>query len=179
MTQAMTLRAGADVGRRDVDGRADQVEDLRDVAAGDALELAVGHLQRIARHAALGAAERNVDDGALPGHPGRQRLAVVEIDVRVVADAAFARAARVVVHDAVALEHPQVPVVHHDRHRDDDLAARVAQRLERVRVGMQDRGGAIDLFENVVERVAVNARRRARLEGGSDAAWRRRGAHCH
>ena len=105
MTQAMTLRAGADVGRRNVDGRADQVEDLGDVAAGDALELTVGHLQRIARDAALGAAERDVDDGALPGHPGGQRLAVVEIDVGVVADAALAGAARVVVDDPIALEH--------------------------------------------------------------------------
>src|SRR5438876_629879 len=56
-------RAGADVRGRDVDGRADQVENLRDVAARHALELAIRHCQWIARDATLGAPERDVDDG--------------------------------------------------------------------------------------------------------------------
>ena len=64
----------------------------------------------------------------------------------------------------------QVAVVHHDRQRHDDLPARMAQRLERVRVGVQHLRGAVDLLEHVVERVVVNARRRARFEGRSDAA---------
>ena len=52
--------------------------------------------------AALGAAERDVDQGALPGHPHRQRPDFVEVGRRVVAQAALGRAARDVVLDAVA-----------------------------------------------------------------------------
>ncbi len=54
--------------------------------------------------AALGAAKRDVDDRALPGHPHRQRLDFVEGDVGVVADAALGRAAVDVVLDPVAGE---------------------------------------------------------------------------
>jgi hypothetical protein len=96
--------AGAHVGCWNVDGRSDEIENLRNVAARDALEFPIGHFQRVAGNAALGTAERDVDDGALPGHPRRQRFAVVEVDAGVIADAAFARAARVVVDNAIALK---------------------------------------------------------------------------
>ena len=89
---------------------------LGGVAAGDALELAGGHLQRIADDAALGAAEREVDHRALPGHPRRERLHFVERDVQVEPDAALGRPARRVVEHAVAGEHLDLAVVHHDRH---------------------------------------------------------------
>src|SRR5262249_61202612 len=108
--------ACAYVGRGDVDCRADQVKDLRDVAASNTLQLALRQVRRIARHAALGATKRYVNDGAPPGHPRRKRLAVVEIDIRVITNAAFAGSARVVVDDAVAVEDLQVPIIHHHRH---------------------------------------------------------------
>ncbi len=154
-------RAGAHVWGRDVDGRSDQVENLGDVAPRQALQLTHGQLGRIASNAAFRAAKRNVDNGALPGHPGRERLAVVQIDIGVIANAAFAWATRVVVDDPIALEHPQMPVVHHDRHRYHHLSARVPQRLERVTVRLQDVGGPIELLQNVVERVVMYARGRA------------------
>ncbi len=43
-------------------------------AAGEALEFAAGDILGSTAHAALAAAEGDVDDGALPGHPRGQRL---------------------------------------------------------------------------------------------------------
>ena len=71
---------GVDVGRGDVGVGAQGLDDRGGVAPGDALQLRVGELERIADHAALRAAERDVDHRALPGHPRRQRLHLVERD---------------------------------------------------------------------------------------------------
>ena len=71
----------------------------RRVSASSSFELIE---RRIAGHAALRAAERDVDEGALPGHPHRQRADVVEVGLRVVSQAALGRSARDVVLDAVA-----------------------------------------------------------------------------
>jgi len=46
----------------------------------------------------------------------------------------------------------------------------MAQRLQRISVRVQDGGGAVDLLEDVVERVVVDAGWRARLESGWNAA---------
>ena len=59
---------------------------------------------RIADHAALAAAERDVHDGALPGHPHREGPDRVERLLRVEADPALARAPGVVVLHAEAPE---------------------------------------------------------------------------
>ena len=59
---------------------------------------------RVADDAALGAAERQAHQRALPRHPHRERLDLVERDAGVVADAALRRAARDVVRDALARE---------------------------------------------------------------------------
>ncbi len=84
----------------------------------------------LARHeldAALAAAERDVVQRALVGHPGGQRLHLVERDLLVVADAALVRAENVAVLDAVALEHPVLSVVHADRKVDDELVLGLRQ----------------------------------------------------
>ena len=83
------LLVGVDVGRGNVFFRPDELDQLRGVAAGHALQFALRHLVRIADDAALGAAEGNVDHGALPGHPAGQGAHFVEGDVGRVADAAF------------------------------------------------------------------------------------------
>ena len=101
---AITRAVGADVGRGDVLLRADLVDDLARVAARHPLELGARELLRVDDDAALRAAERDAHERALPRHPHRERLDLVERDVRVVADAALRRAARDVVRDAVALE---------------------------------------------------------------------------
>ena len=112
------LVVGVDVGRRDVLLGTDRVDDLGDVAARQRLELAPRHARGIADDAALAAAERDVRDGALPGHPRRERGHLVERHVRVIADAALRRAERDVVLHAVAGEDLDLAVVHLDRARD-------------------------------------------------------------
>ena len=87
------LLVGVHVGRGNVLLRSDEVDDLRGVAAGHALQFALAHCFGIADDAALGAAEGNVDDGALPGHPTGQGAHFVERDVGRVANAALGRAA--------------------------------------------------------------------------------------
>ena len=101
--------------------RADRVDDLGDVAARQRFDLALRHLGRVADDAALAAAERNVRDGALPGHPRGQRGHFVERDAGVIADAALGRAERDVVLHAIAGEDLDLAVVHLHRTRHDDL----------------------------------------------------------
>ena len=98
------LGVGVDVRRRDVLLGTDQDLDLGGEAAGQALELLLAELLGIDDHAALAAAVRDADDRALPGHPHREGLDLVERDVLVVADAALGRAAAEVVLDAIAGE---------------------------------------------------------------------------
>ena len=108
------------VRRRDVGRGADLVHDLAREAAGHPLELALRHRLRIAGDAALGAPEGDTGQGALPGHPHRQRPYLVEGDVGVVADAALRRPARQAVLDAIALEDLHPSVVHPRRDGDHD-----------------------------------------------------------
>ena len=77
--------------------------ELRGEPAGQRLELLRAHRARIAGHAALGAAERDVDERALPGHPHRQRADVVEVGLGMESQPALGRPAGDVVLDAVAL----------------------------------------------------------------------------
>ena len=113
-----------DVGSRHVDRGTDVLGDLAHPAAADAFLLARREVVRVADHAALGAAERDVDDGALPRHPHREGADRVDRLLRVEADAALARAARVVVLNAEAAEDLDLPVVHADRDREPVFAER-------------------------------------------------------
>ena len=97
---------------------------LRRVAPRHTLQFAIGNQRGIADHAALRAAERNVDHRALPGHPGRQRAHFVERHVGRVADAAFARAARDRMLHAIAREYFEPPVVQLHGNVHGDLARR-------------------------------------------------------
>ena len=63
------LLIGVHVGSGDVDLRPDEIEQLGGIAARDALQLAGREQIGIADHAALAAAERDVDHRAFPGHP--------------------------------------------------------------------------------------------------------------
>src|SRR5208283_3886395 len=85
------LFVGVDVGGGDVFFRADEFDQLGGVAAGHALQFAHRHFVRIADYAAFGSAERDVDHGALPGHPAGEGADFVEGDVGRVADAALGR----------------------------------------------------------------------------------------
>ena len=100
------------VGGRDVLLRADHRQELGGEAAGQPLELARRHLPRVAADAALGAAVGQAQERALPGHPDRERGALAERDLRVVADAALRRAEHARVLDAIAGEDDAALVVH-------------------------------------------------------------------
>ena len=149
------LFVGVDVGRRHVLVRTDRVDDLRGVAARQRFELAHRHLGRIADHAALAAAERQLRHGALPRHPRRQRRHLVERDVRVIADAALRRSERDVVLHAVAGEDLDLAAVHLHGAGDDDLPLGVREHLPDARVKIQNARRALELLEHRVKNAAV------------------------
>ena len=86
-----------------------------------------------------------IDERALPGHPHRQRLHLVEADVGVVADAALGRAAAKVVLDAVAGEDLDAAVVHLHREVNGQLAAWLAQHAAKAGIEVEMFGGEIEL----------------------------------
>src|SRR6202023_137085 len=74
------------------------------------LQLAMAQRCGIDRDTTLGAAERKIRKGALPGHPHRQRLDFVEVGLGVVTQAALGGSARHVVLDAITLVDPKAAV---------------------------------------------------------------------
>jgi hypothetical protein len=118
MNQAITWAFVLTSGAGDVLLGTDEDLDLGEEPAAEALELLLRELLRVDDDAALAAAVRDADDRALPGHPHREGLDLVERDVLVVADAALGRAAAEVVLDAIAGEDLHRPVVHVDREMD-------------------------------------------------------------
>src|SRR5215218_2706849 len=146
-------RVSADVGRRDVLLRADLVDDLGRVAACQALQLAPREPLRVAHHAALGAAEGQAHEGALPGHVHRERLHLVARHRRVVADAALRGAARDVVGDAVAAKDTDGAVVHRHRNRDLDGLLALLEDADQVRVDPERLPDAAKLLARELERV--------------------------
>jgi len=121
------LFVGAHVGGGDIFFRSDEFDEFGGVAAGHALEFALGHFFGVADDATLGSAEGDVDDGALPGHPGGEGADFVERDVGGVADAAFSGAAGDGVLDAVAGEDFDGAIVHADGDVHDEFAGGLAE----------------------------------------------------
>ena len=106
------LLVGVDVGRGNIFFGADEFDQFRGVAARHALDFAHRHFVRIADHAALGSAEWNVDDGALPRHPAGEGANFVERNVGSVADAALGGAARDGMLHAESGEDFEAAVIH-------------------------------------------------------------------
>ena len=131
-------RVRADVRRRNVLLRPDLVDDLGGEAARHALELRARHRLRVADHSALRAAERQPHQRALPGHPHRERLHLVERHIGVVADAALRRPARDVVRDAEAGERAHVTVVERRRDRDLDRLLALLQDVDEALIDAED-----------------------------------------
>src|ERR1700678_225664 len=82
---------------------------------------------RIANHAALRAAERNIHDRALPCHPTGEGAYFVQRDVRCIADTAFGRTARNRMLYAEASEDLEMPVIHLHRNVDREFAVGITQ----------------------------------------------------
>src|SRR5512141_173177 len=112
------LGVGHDVGGGDVAEGADVLGQDPDPAAAETLLLALAEVMRVANDAALAAAERDVHDGALPGHPHRQGADRVDRLLGGEADAALAGPAGIVVLAAEAVEHADAAVVHADGDRE-------------------------------------------------------------
>ena len=138
------LLVGVDVGGGNVFFRPDEFDQFGGVAAGHALDFAHRHFVGIADHAALGAAEGDVDHGALPGHPAGEGADFVERDIGRIADAALCRAARDGVLHAEAGENFEMAVIHLHRDVTDDLAVGIAQNAPQAFVKIQLLGGQIE-----------------------------------
>src|SRR5712692_9396253 len=90
---------------------------------------------------ALGAAERDVDDGAFPRHPHREGFDLVQRDVGMVADAAFSRPPVDVVLHAIAGEDAMRAVVH----LHGEVARELAQNLTQPRLEPDQLGRGVEL----------------------------------
>ena len=124
--------------------RSEELDELSSVAAGHAFEFALGHFFGVADDAALGSAEGDVDDGALPGHPGGECADFVEGDVGGVADAALCGAAGDRVLDAVAGEDFDGAVIHSDGDMNDDFAGGVAEDLPNALIEVEFLCGEVE-----------------------------------
>jgi len=133
------------VWRRDVLLWPDDREQLGGEPARQALELSERECARIAANAALRPAVRQAEEGALPGHPHRERGALSEGHLRVVADSALRRAHDAGVLDAVAGEDDPSAVVHAHRDADDGRALGVSEPLGDVIGNVRDRDRLIEL----------------------------------
>ena len=123
------LAVGVDVGSRHVFRNADDRRDRADVSAGEAFFFGIGEFFRIADNAALTAAKRNIDDGALPSHPAGEGANGVNRFGREPTDTAFCRTSRRIILNAETLENSRGAVVHFDGKSDPDFALRGAQQL--------------------------------------------------
>ena len=94
---------------------------------------------------ALGAAVRQVRERALPGHPHRERLDLVDVGRRMEPEAALGGAASDVVLDAIALEHADAAVVHLHGEAHDQLAPNLTQHRAQPRREIEDLGGVVEL----------------------------------
>ena len=152
---------------RNVLFRADDRQQLRRETARHALELAERHASRVAADASFRASVRQSEERALPRHPHRERSALAERHLRVVADPALRRPRDARVLDAIAGEDDAAPAVHAHGDRDDRRALRIAQALRNVVGDPGDRNGLIELRD----RHAVQ--RRIPLELGMGKRFRR------
>ena len=165
------LGVGPDVGRGDVAVRPDDRLQLGREPAGHGLQLLGAHRARIARHAALRAAERHVDERALPGHPHREGADVVQVGLGVEPQPALGRAAGDVVLDAEAGEHADRSVVELHRELDDELALGDPEDLAQAGLDVEVRGGGVVLGLGGSERAGARGGGRrlgvARAQGSS------------
>src|ERR1022692_4080865 len=150
------LAVGADVGGGDVVLGPDVGAEGVGEAPGDALDLGQRVVARRELDAALSTAEWDVVQRRLVGHPGRQRLHLVEGDLLVVSHAALVGAQNVAVLDAVALEHLVLSAIHADRKVDDELVLGLRQDLPDRRQRPRDQRGVVELLER--DRVWVRLR---------------------
>jgi len=149
------LRVGVHIGCRDVALAAQDGQDHRGEAAGHALDLALGHAGRVDLDAALGAAIGDVNHRALPGHHGRQGLDLVEVDIRMIADATLAGATHRRVLHAIALEDLDRAVIHLDRDGHGQFALGLTQDGVETRIQVQPCRDIVEGAEDGIPKVLL------------------------
>jgi hypothetical protein len=147
------LGVGHDVGGRDVTEIADVVGQDPDPAAAEPFLLARAEVVRVADDAALAAAEGDVHDGTLPGHPHGQGPDGVDRLLGVEADASFAGPAGVVVLATEALEDADAAVVHADGDGEMVLPQRLPQEVPGGLVELEKVGHRVELLLGHLEGV--------------------------
>ena len=157
------LRVRPHVGRRNVLLGPDLVDDLGRVPAREALELPGRQLLGVADDSALGTAEGQPHQRALPRHPHRERLDLVARQARVIADPALRRPARDVVHHSIALKDVRRPVVHRDGDGHLDGLLALGEDADQVVIDAERLTDSAELSAG--EPVRVLAEVRGRLGG--------------
>ena len=138
---------GANVRRRNIFLRPDDNADFAGVAASQAFQFTFRQREGVDADAAFGSAVRNIDRGALNGHPGRKCHDFVKIDIRMVANTTFTRSTRKIVLNAIALEVANGAVVHLHRDVDDQRTLRMAQGFHPVGKIAEIRRDTVDLAQ--------------------------------
>ena len=123
------LLVGVYIGCGNIFFGSDEVDDLRGVAARHALQFTLAHLLGVADHSALGSAEGNIHDRALPRHPTRQCTHFVERDVWRVANAAFSGTASDGMLNTESGKNLNATIIHGHRKVNDNFARRCPQQL--------------------------------------------------
>src|SRR5258708_4715396 len=118
-----------DVRSRHIFFGANEFHEFSCVPPGHALQFALRHFVGIANHAAFGAAKRDVDHRAFPGHPTRQSANFVESDIWTITDTALSRTARNRMLNPKPSEDFQLAVIHGDRNMHDQLAVGILQNF--------------------------------------------------
>lgn len=108
-----------------------------DVASCQSLKFLLGQLARVNDHTALAAAKGQVDARTLERHPERQGPHLTVGDIQRKANASLGRAARVVVHAAIAGEDLERAVIH--AHRNGDGEHLLGMREPQHSLGMHTR----------------------------------------
>src|SRR5205085_11428638 len=106
------LRVSVDIGSWDIAIGADNGKDLCSISARHAFQLVARELMRIDYHSALAAAVWDIHNSAFPRHPRSEGFNFNESYLRVIADAAFGRAARHIMLHAVSFKDLDAAIVH-------------------------------------------------------------------
>ncbi len=158
--------AGAHVGRRHVAARTDVAvvcEFLRE-ASGNEFELVFVIVIGADREAALGAAERHVDERAFEGHERGERLHLLLVDDGRVADAALDGQPVLAVHRAPAAERPVTAAQSHGEAQLDDGLA-FADGLHKVRGHTEGARRAVEHAAHAAQEVGLGRRAHADSSG--------------
>ena len=121
------LAVGVHVWCRDVGLWPDDHGDLRRESSCQALKLALRQLLRINGHAALTAAIREIHYGALPRHPHREGLHLIDVHILVEPNPALGWSSTKVVLNAMPFEDAGSAVIHADWEVHGELSSWFAQ----------------------------------------------------